>query len=118
MLLNVKNKPISFIRYLQTSSVSRSKANKRRKETRLKLSPNLQNIKGGVKPSATKLAIDFFDSHYKQIYGSEWHQIRLALYSKPKFAALVNHFSVKDEVEESLRSLGCVSIKDMYYQGM
>lgn len=118
MLLNVKNKPISLIRYFQTSSISRSKANKRRKETRLKLSPNLQNIQGGVKPAATKLAIDFFDGHYKQVYGSDWHSIRLALYSKPKFAAMVNNFSAKDEIMENLVNLGCVNIKDLYYQGM
>ena len=87
-------------------------------DTKLKYSPNLQKDVGKEenKP-AVKKAIGFFDSHYKQIYGPDWPAMRLALFSKPKFAALVNGFSSKDEVMSELKSLGCSNIKDIYYQG-
>ena len=62
-------------------------------------------------------AQDFFDTHYKQTYGSEWHSIRLALFSKPKFAALVNNLSVKDEIIHDLKTLGCLSLKELYNEG-
>lgn len=84
----------------------------------MKLSPNLQKeAKAQGKPTASKLARDFFDSHYKQVYGAEWPSIRLALLSKPKFAAMVNNFSNKDEVIEELTKLGCINIKDLYAEG-
>ena len=86
----------------------------------MKQSPNLRDpnveAKQG-KPTPTKLARDFFDTHYKQTYGSEWHSIRLALFSKPKFAALVNNLSVKDEIIHDLKTLGCLSLKELYNEG-
>ena len=88
----------------------------------MKHSPNLRDVKpneksSGKSPNATKLALDFFDSHYKQTYGSEWHSIRLALFSKPKFAALVNNLSAQEEIIEYLKAQGCLSIKDLYNEG-
>ena len=86
----------------------------------MKQSPNLRDpnveAKQG-KPTPTKLAQDFFDTHYKQTYGSEWHSIRLALFSKPKFAAVVNNLSVKDEIIHDLKTLGCLSLKELYNEG-
>ena len=89
----------------------------------MKNSPNLRDVKPNEKssgksaPKATKLALDFFDSHYKQTYGTDWHSIRLALFSKPKFAALVNNLSSKEEIIEELKAQGCLSIKDLYNEG-
>ena len=82
------------------------------------MSPNLRKVQptgGKVKP--TKLALDFFDSHYKQTYGQDWHSIRLALFSKPKFAAVVNNLSAKDEIIQELKDLGCLSVRDLYNEG-
>jgi hypothetical protein len=69
------------------------------------------------RPPPTKLAMNFFDDHYKQTLGPEWHSIRLALLSKPKFAALVNNFSDKTSVSEELKSLGCLSLKELFNNG-
>ena len=80
------------------------------------MSPNLRKEKH-EKPTGTKLAQDFFDTHYKQVYGSDWHRIRVALLSKPKFAALVNNFSEKEETIEKLESFGCLNIKNLFNAG-
>jgi len=116
-MLKCQSTKLILSRYLSLSAVARSKISKRRKDTKLKQSPNLRDpnveAKQG-KPTPTKLARDFFDTHYKQTYGSEWHSIRLALFSKPKFAALVNNLSVKDEIIHDLKTLGCLSLKELY----
>ena len=71
----------------------------------------------GGKDKPTKIALDFFDSHYKQTFGQEWHSIRLAMFSKPKFAAVVNNLSSKEEIIQELKELGCLSIQDLYNEG-
>ena len=103
-------------RDFQTSAAIASKAKKRLKDTKLKQAPNLRKVSHDP-PKKTKKAIDFFDVHYQQIYGSAWHSIRLALFSKPKYAALINNFSAKDDIVQDLKSRGCLSIKDLYCQG-
>ena len=87
-------------------------------DTKLRLSPNLRHEKQhGGKTPPTQLAQDFFDTHYKQVYGSQWHSMRLALLSKPKFTAMVNNFSAKDETMTYLKSQGCMNIKDLHNEG-
>ena len=63
----------------------------------------------------TELALKHFDDHYKNYFGSEWHSIRLALLSKPKFCALVNNFSDKEAIIQELTDLGCLSIREEYH---
>ena len=145
-MLSAQRTHFVLYRKLHISSVISSKISKRRKvkgnilslclflkiqvhkyiynfqDTKLKHSPNLRDVKSnekssGKSPNATKLALDFFDSHYKQTYGTDWHSIRLALFSKPKFAALVNNLSSKEEIIEELKAQGCLSIKDLYNEG-
>ena len=123
-------------RGFQTSSSQLSKASKRRKvpniinfyykytfqqffqDTKLKQSPNLQKhaVNQGKIP-VTKKALNFFDNHYKQIYGEDWHTMRLALLSKRKIAALVNNFSEKEVISEEMKSIGCLSVQEIYNQG-
>ena len=146
-MLSAQRTHFVLYRKLHISSVISSKISKRRKvkgnilslclflkiqvhkyiynfqDTKLKNSPNLRDGKpnekssGKAAPKATKLALDFFDSHYKQTYGTDWHSIRLALFSKPKFAALVNNLSSKEEIIQELKELGCLSIQDLYNEG-
>ena len=87
-------------------------------DTKLKQSPNLQKhaVNQGKIP-VTKKALNFFDNHYKQIYGQDWHTMRLALLSKRKIAALVNNFSEKEVISEEMKSIGCLSVQEMYNQG-
>ena len=103
-------------RKFQTSSTLASKISKRRKDTKLKESPNLRKNQNGDKKNATQTARDFFDNHYKQIYGPDWHSLRLALFSKPKFAALVNNFSATEEIIDELKSKGCLNIKHLIWE--
>ena len=77
----------------------------------------MKESKAQGKPKPTKLARDFFDTHYKQVFGPNWPKIRLALLSKPKFAAMVNNFSCKEEIIGDLQKLGCINIKDLYAEG-
>ena len=102
------------IRKLHITATQLSKSSKRRKDTRLKQFPNLREASKQGKTPVTKTALNFFDNHYKQVFGPEWHAIRLALLSKPKFAALLNNFSDKDTVSEKLKSQGCQSIQEIY----
>lgn len=56
-------------RNIQTSSTQYSKISKRRKDTKLKLSPNLEkNAKKQGKMLATQKALNQFDIHYKQVF--------------------------------------------------
>ena len=88
-------------------------------DTKLKLSPNLEkNAKKQGKMLATQKALNQFDIHYKQVFGSEWHSMRLAMLSKKKFAALVNNFSDKMATIDELEALGCLKMQDIYKQGM
>lgn len=104
-------------RNIQTSSTQYSKISKRRKDTKLKLSPNLEkNAKKQGKMLATQKALNQFDIHYKQVFGSEWHSMRLAMLSKKKFAALVNNFSDKMATIDELEALGCLNMQDIYKQ--
>ncbi len=43
--------------------------------------------------------------------------MRLALLSKPKFAAVVNNFSDKETVCDELTAHGCVNLKDLFLEG-
>ena len=62
---------------------------------------------------ATQKALNQFDIHYKQVFGSEWHSMRLAMLSKKKFAALVNNFSDKMATIDELEALGCLNMQDI-----
>ena len=87
-------------------------------DTKLKLSPNLEkNAKKQGKMPATQKALNQFDIHYKQVFGSEWHSMRLAMLSKKKFAALINNFSDKMATIEELKALGCLNMQEIYRQG-
>ena len=66
---------------------------------------------------STQKALNQFDRDHKQVFGSDWHSMRLAMLSKKKFAALINNFSDKMATIKELEALGCLNMKDIYRQG-
>lgn len=119
LLLQSNSKMVFWVprRSFYCSATLCSKISKRRKDMKLNMSPNLQ---GQVKKQAMTprhMAQNHFDDFYKKIYSSEWHSLRLALLSKPKFCALANNFSNLDAIKEDLQhNKGCVNLKDIYNQ--
>ena len=99
-------------RGFQTSSADCSKVSKRRKFDRLKDAPHLEAVKQSAQKTNTDFCLEHFDSFYKKIYGKEWHSIRLALMSRPKFCALINNYGPVNAAKQKLQEMGCYSIKD------
>lgn len=62
----------------------------------------------------SELALTYFDTFYKPVYGDMWPSIRLALLCKQKYTALLNNFSSKcsDNLVE-LASLGAQDMLDI-----
>ena len=64
------------IRKLHITATQLSKSSKRRKDTRLKQFPNLREASKQGKTPVTKTALNFFDNHYKQVFGPEWQMLK------------------------------------------
>lgn len=58
----------------------------------------------------TDLAMDYFDSFYKPVYGALWPSIRVSLLSRQKYGALLNSFVPTGATVEDLASDGAADI--------
>ncbi|OQR73751.1 putative methyltransferase NSUN4-like [Tropilaelaps mercedesae] len=60
------------------------------------------------KKQPSTYAMEYFDSFYGKAFGLDaWRQVRIALLSKKKYCAVVNPFSMTEDLIEKMRSLGC-----------
>jgi len=104
-----------------------SKAQKRRKDNKLAVSPHLKALQAAAAQSGTsskklrgkspcQLCLDHFDQFYGKTFGSEWPSLRLALLSRPKFAALVNKYAASnvEQTKTRLMKMGCYSVTQQY----
>ena len=64
-----------------------------RQMTRIEKAPNLSSNLRTVEKTASKFALEHFDDFYKKIFKTDWPSIRLALLSKSKFCAVLNHLA-------------------------
>ena len=61
------------------------------------------NVK--MKPPSS-LALQYFDTYYKPVYGPLWPSMRIALLSQQKYCALINNFADSDSALISLIESG------------
>ena len=64
----------------------------------------------------TKNRSTLFFQFYGKTFGSEWPSLRLALLSRPKFAALVNKYAASnvEQTKTRLMKMGCYSVTQQY----
>lgn len=61
-----------------------------------RLKPKMVHKGPAIDP--TRLALDFFDFYYGQLFERQWPSIRLALLSPKRHVAILNNFSPNFEV--------------------
>lgn len=108
-----------------SSLVLSSTGQKKRKAKKLAVSPHLQaqvkeRIGKDKKKTACDHCLDHFDQFYGKTYGKEWPSLRLALLSRPKFAALVNKYASPhtEQTKTRLIKMGCYSVKEQYQKNL
>lgn len=103
------------LRYIHITSALWSKVGKRRKDDRLKLAPHLEAIVHQTQKKRSKdFCLEHFDRFYSKAFAGQWPSMRLALFSRPKFCALLNNYGDRDTAIRRLNKMGCYSIKKIY----
>lgn len=60
--------------------------------------------------SSTDHALEYFDVYHKPLYGKFWPSIRISLLSQQKYGALVNNFSLNENIVSRLKRLSAFDI--------